>query len=471
VLRRSSTNYTVLLLFCDLCLTEAALHLASLARRLLPFGVDLGAARTAYLPIGVYLMVGGLWLVVFVLLSVYDLRRSLKLGDELQRAVVAIAIATLVFAGALYFSFREVPRLLFGYFFLLDLALLVGSRVAIHRWFVHARPRLDTVRVLIAGAGNVGRQVASAVGRAPNLGLCVVGFVDDDPDKQGTTLQGLPVLGTLAEASHVVQTEDIHQVIVALPLRAHGETASLATDLQSLPIDVKVVPDFFDLAFHHASIDHVGGIPLIGLRDPAIDGVQRVVKRIFDLVIAVSLMVLLAPFMLAVTLLIKLDSKGPAIFKQRRIGENCEPFSVYKFRSMVQDAEAQLSNIVVENEQGKIEYKFKDDPRVTRVGRVLRRSSMDELPQLLNVIKGEMSLVGPRPELPFLVERYEPWERKRFAVPPGMTGWWQIRGRSDRPMHLHVDDDLFYIRNYSLLLDMQILLKTIGVVLRGRGAY
>jgi lipopolysaccharide/colanic/teichoic acid biosynthesis glycosyltransferase len=144
---------------------------------------------------------------------------------------------------------------------------------------------------------------------------------------------------------------------------------------------------------------------------------------------------------------------------------------VYKFRSMVPDAESKLKDVAIETEDGSLIHKTKDDPRVTRVGRTLRRWSIDELPQLFNVIKGDMSLVGPRPELPLLVERYEPWQRKRFAVPPGMTGWWQISGRSERPMHLHVEDDLFYIQNYSLLLDLQILWKTAGVVLRRRGAF
>jgi len=246
---------------------------------------------------------------------------------------------------------------------------------------------------------------------------------------------------------------------------------SLVSDLEKLPVDVKVVPDLFDLALHRASIDHLDGIPLIGLRDSALDGFQRMAKRIFDLTIVIPLTILLSPLMLLAAVLIKLDSRGPVLFKQERVGENCEPFSMYKFRSMVEDAEERLGDVVQETADGQILHKHREDPRVTRVGRLLRRASIDELPQLFNVIKGEMSVVGPRPELPFLVEQYEPWQRKRLAIPPGITGWWQIRGRSERPMHLHVDDDLYYIQNHSLLLDLQILWKTIGVVLRGRGAY
>ncbi|MGQ9668503.1 MAG: sugar transferase, partial [Anaerolineae bacterium] len=151
--------------------------------------------------------------------------------------------------------------------------------------------------------------------------------------------------------------------------------------------------------------------------------------------------------------------------------ENGRPFLMYKFRTMVDGAEHQLSEVIQYTEDGKPIHKLPDDPRITRLGRFLRRSSLDELPQFFNVLKGEMSLVGPRPELPFIVEQYEPWQRRRLAVPPGITGWWQISGRADRPMHLHTEDDLYYIKNYSLWLDLHILIKTIGAVIRGRGAY
>jgi exopolysaccharide biosynthesis polyprenyl glycosylphosphotransferase len=254
-------------------------------------------------------------------------------------------------------------------------------------------------------------------------------------------------------------------------LRAHERLANLVVDLQRLPVKVNVVPDFFDLAFFRAHIGELGGIPLIALRESAIEGFPRLVKRAFDLLLASLLFVLLSPLMLIIAIAIKLDSPGPAVFKQERVGENCRPFPMYKFRSMFAHAEERQEEVIQEAEDGRIIHKFKEDPRVTRVGRMLRRTSLDELPQLLNVLKGEMSLVGPRPELPFLVEKYAPWQRKRFAVPPGMTGWWQIMGRSERMMHLHTEDDLYYIQNYSLLLDLQILWKTIGVVIKGSGAY
>jgi exopolysaccharide biosynthesis polyprenyl glycosylphosphotransferase len=231
------------------------------------------------------------------------------------------------------------------------------------------------------------------------------------------------------------------------------------------------VPDFFDLAFHAATIENVGGIPLIGLRDSAIDGFQRFGKRLMDLVLASIGLLLLWPLMLVVAIAIKLEDGGPILYSSARVGENGRIFYMHKFRSMVVNAD-KLQHIVNHvDENGKVLFKHADDPRITRLGRFLRRTSIDELPQLFNVIKGEMSLVGPRPELPWLVETYEPWQRKRFAVPQGITGWWQVNGRSDNPMHLHTDQDLYYVQHYSLWLDIQILWRTLSVVLRGRGAY
>jgi lipopolysaccharide/colanic/teichoic acid biosynthesis glycosyltransferase len=175
-------------------------------------------------------------------------------------------------------------------------------------------------------------------------------------------------------------------------------------------------------------------------------------------------------------LAIKLDSPGPALFVADRVGQNGKIFKMFKFRTMkvglesVQQ-EAAASPLMSREDSCKIVYKTKDDPRITRVGKFLRKTSLDELPQLINVFKGEMSVVGPRPEQPFLTQCYDHWQWQRLAVPPGVTGWWQISGRSDLPMHLNAQYDVYYVRNYSLLLDLKILFKTIGVVLKGRGAY
>jgi exopolysaccharide biosynthesis polyprenyl glycosylphosphotransferase len=225
------------------------------------------------------------------------------------------------------------------------------------------------------------------------------------------------------------------------------------------------------MALVHARAEILGGIPLIGLREPVIEGTDRIIKRLFDLLVG-GLSVLVAALPMAViAFLIRLDSPGPILFRQKRVGENGRLFDMLKFRTMVAEAEELQQTVLVTTDDGKVIHKQKGDPRVTRVGRFLRRYSLDELPQLFNVVRGEMSMVGPRPEMPWLVDKYEPWQRKRFAVPQGLTGWWQVNGRSDKPMHLNTEDDLYYVYNYSLWLDLRILLMTPVAALRGRGAF
>jgi exopolysaccharide biosynthesis polyprenyl glycosylphosphotransferase len=381
-------------------------------------------------------------------------------------------VATLCFAGLLYLLKRDLPRLAFVYFYLLALAALIGYRVALRIWFrLQHQAGSGVTRVAVVGAGKVGCEVVERLRHHHDSSLEVVGFFDDDPAKQGTLIRALPVFGALDNAAQVVKAQQIDEVIFTLPLHAHAKFANLVVQLHELPIRMHVVPDYFDLAFQGASIESMGGIPLIGLRDPAIDGFQRFGKRLMDILLSSFALLLAWPVMAAIAIAIKLEDGGPIFYPGERIGENGRRFHMLKFRSMVVNADQIQVVAPAADELAHGFHKAADDPRITRVGRWIRRTSLDELPQFFNVLKGDMSMVGPRPELPWLVAAYEPWQRKRFAVPQGITGWWQINGRSDNPMHLHTDQDLYYIQNYSLWLDIQILWRTIGVVLRGRGAY
>ena len=194
-------------------------------------------------------------------------------------------------------------------------------------------------------------------------------------------------------------------------------------------------------------------------------------KRVFDLLFGLVALILTLPVMVLLILIVYLEDGSPVIFRQKRVGRYEQLFEMFKIRTMVKDAEQIQSQMEKRDVDGNLIHKTKDDPRITRVGRLLRRFSLDELPQLFNVLGGTMSLVGPRPELPYLAEKYEPWQRKRFDVLPGITGWWQVNSRSDKPMHLHIEDDLYYIQNYSIWLDLQIIVRTIWVVLVGKGSY
>ncbi len=466
-----SNRFILFLFLADILLTELALFLAELARGIIPFGRE--SVGMSYIDLSIMLTVALLWAFFLRLFGAYDPRRLSSFVDE-GRAVLLATMAGMVALSSFFYLFNVEyrSRMLFGYFFGIDLVLLLNFRL-ITRYVVRSLVAggYSVRRVVLVGTTKVGKDLAYIVRTQPWSGLSVVGFVDDDPQLQGTEIEGRPVLGTTEEIPKILSQYSVDDVIVALPAKEHDKIAQIVLSLQTHPVRVRVVPDLFEMVSVRANVEDFWGIPLIGLRDPVITGFDRAFKRAFDLVTSSILLVLLGPLMLLIALAIKLDSRGPALFKQERVGENCKLFSMYKFRTMVEGAENQVSRLEEEGIYADGVYKVKEDPRVTRVGRILRRTSLDELPQLFNVLKGEMSLVGPRPEQPWIVERYEPWQRKRLSVMPGMTGWWQVNGRSDRPMYLNTEYDLYYIQNYSPILDLQILWKTIWVVLKGKGAY
>jgi exopolysaccharide biosynthesis polyprenyl glycosylphosphotransferase len=265
--------------------------------------------------------------------------------------------------------------------------------------------------------------------------------------------------------------EQISDVILASFDENESLLNTIVSNLHRSALRVWIVPDYYHLAIHHSNNDNLSGLFLFELKAPTLSEKQRLVKRAFDLAISLVLLLPGAFLMGFISLAIRLETQGCVVFRQKRVGENGRLFGMYKFRTMVANAEELKHLVEQEDENGIILHKKNDDPRVTKIGKFLRRTSLDELPQLFNVIKGEMSLVGPRPELPHLVDRYQNWQRQRFTVPQGMTGWWQINGRSDRPMHLNTEDDIYYVQNYSIWLDFYILYKTIGVVISGKGAF
>ena len=245
----------------------------------------------------------------------------------------------------------------------------------------------------------------------------------------------------------------------------------LVQQLHECGVAIRFAPDLREMQYLFSTVEELEKMPLIGLREPRLSSSQRLVKRVVDVTLSAILLILALPLLLIVAIGVLITSRGPIIFAQDRIGEGMRPFKMYKFRTMVKDAENRQNEITKVDENGNIIHKDPDDPRVTRFGKFLRRTSIDELPQLINVIKGDMSLVGPRPEMPWIVSLYEPWQKKRFEIPAGMTGWWQINGRAGTMMHLSTEDDLYYIQNYSIWLDFVILLRTIPAVISRRGAF
>jgi exopolysaccharide biosynthesis polyprenyl glycosylphosphotransferase len=470
MLQRTAARYALWLYFADLAAALAALGLARWFRLTIPLGRPLDAEGVAlYWPI--WLLVILIWSATLAATHAYEPARFARPLDALQAAFTGIAVATLILAGALYFSYRGLSRLLYLYFFALD--LLFGLLLRLALWAALARQRRARLRrVLIVGAGAAGQEVAASLLPCARMGIAVEGYLADGPTPPDGRVAGLPVLGSPAQAAQVAAAHDIREVIVALPPGDHARLPDLIRSLDGLPLHVKVLPDYAPLALFRPTWEEFGGLFLIGLDEPAIGPIDRAVKRAADVMMAALGLIVLAPLLAAVGLAVALSSPGPVLYRSRRVGEGGRLFWMLKFRTMARDAHRQEAGLISMTAEGGLQFdKRPDDPRVTPVGRWLRRYSLDELPQLWNVLRGEMSLVGPRPELPELVALYDDWQRKRFGVPQGMTGWWQISGRAGKPKHLHAEDDLYYIRHYSLLLDLRILWRTVAAAIRGDGAY
>jgi exopolysaccharide biosynthesis polyprenyl glycosylphosphotransferase len=470
VFRRFSINFALFSIILDAGLVSLAFIVATHLRPLLnvfPFIADINPP--IQIPNWLYPLFSLIWVGILLLLSVYDGRRNLRVVDEFTSLTLASILAGVSLAGLLYFSYRDVSRILFLVFLLLAYLSMVLWRSAARLAFrlLNGSSR-SYRRVLIVGAGPVGRRLQENIVMNPFLGLTVIGFLDDDIGKRS---RHRDILGPLEDIYRVINKSLVDDVVIALPQRAYERVSALVAGLHRLPVKVWVIPDYFHLALHKAVIEEFAGIPMLDLRAPALNDYQRMVKRTFDLVLSILALPPSLIIMGLIALAIRLECSGQVLFRQQRVGENGRLFEMLKFRTMIPEAE-ELRHLVEHlDKNGNLIHKLPADPRVTRVGQFLRRTSLDELPQLFNVIRGDMSLIGPRPEIPYLVDQYEPWQRQRFAVPQGITGWWQVNGRSDKPMHLHTEDDLYYVQNYSLLLDLQILFKTIAVVLRGDGAY
>lgn len=424
----------------------------------------------AYVPSVAILTV--ILLLVYWLEGAYHAKRGRVFFDEFYIVLrgtltgIAAMIVAVFLATPGYYS-----RLIFGYAGIIIL-ISVGTSRAVERGIIARRRArgLGVDRVLIVGAGEVGRSIMRTIAARPEFGYQVVGFVDDDSEKQ-IDIGPYLALGGTDKLPEVIAAHEIDGVIVTLPWISHRKIMRIMNQCERDHTRVRIVPDMFQMTLSRVVVDNLDGVPLLGIREPALHDWQVLFKRAMDLAISSVGLVLMSPVMLIVSIAIKLDSPGPAIFGQKRAGRGGAEFTFLKFRSMCEGAESRVQELRGKNEATGPLFKMRDDPRRTRVGRFLRRTSLDELPQLWNVLKGEMSLVGPRPPLPAEVRQYAPWHLRRLDVPPGITGLWQVSGRSDLTFDEQVLLDVYYIENWSPILDLRILLRTIPTVISGSGAY
>lgn len=477
-------RYNRLLAVAHVGVDAAAGMVAFLAAYWVRFHSGLIVVTKGIPPIEQYLWVtpllGMLVPLAFQLHGVYRLRRGRSRIDDffgvLVGSVLAVVlgVVTTLYVQTYYIpdplkdrGVFEVSQLVWGLFLLFNVALTFSARVVVRDWLERRwRAGIGLKRVLVAGAGDLGRLVVDKVLEHRELGLKVVGFVDDRADSGGYIgYRGLPLLGTLDETAEILQREKIDQLYVALPLDEHVKMLTLVENANREIVDIKVVPDLLQMISLRARLEDLDGLPIINIHDVPLRGMNALLKRAMDVGLAAVSLFFLAPVLMLIAILLRVTSPGAALFRQERMGLDGKPFYVWKFRSMYDGAE---------RESGPV-WATEDDPRCTPLGRFLRRSNLDELPQLWNVLKGDMSLVGPRPERPFFVDQFKqriPQYMLRHKVRAGLTGWAQVNGwRGNTSIEKRIEFDLYYIENWSIMLDVKIMWLTLVKGFFHRHAY
>jgi exopolysaccharide biosynthesis polyprenyl glycosylphosphotransferase len=383
-------------------------------------------------------------------------------------AVGFVAVGSAIFMfKAVYFS-----RIFIAAAFVFTADALAMKQAALILLSRYGRRRGYNYRnLLVAGTGRRARQFMERVDRHPEWGLRIVGLVDEDAFLKGRVIDGHEVLGTFDQLLEIIHNTVVDEVVFIVPRSWLNKIEPLLHICEMEGIQVSLAADLFDLKLSRGSHTDLDGLPLLRFASAPDHVWSLVAKRAMDVIFSSVALLALSPVMAAIAIFIKTTSPGPVFFRQKRCGLNGRRFTLYKFRTMVQDAESSLPNLLAQNEMQGPVFKLTRDPRVTKVGRFLRKTSLDELPQLWNVLRGEMSLVGPRPPLPVEVQRYDNWQRRKLSMRPGITCLWQVNGRNNiKRFHDWVTLDLHYIDHWSLGLDWRIMLKTVPVVVFGIGA-
>jgi len=455
---------TFLTAIVDAVMAAWAFYLAYQLRSIVPFPTPLNLGPfTSYLG-QMFIHVASI-LVVFFLYRLYHLRRGGSRIDLVYTLISAVSIATLAATAVTYLVYQsesDLTRGLIIYSWGLTVILIAIGRVLTDRLRQFVRSKRPD-HLLIVGTGDVGRMILQKTLQSPNLGYKVIGFIDG---QNGREVAGVPVLGTQADMERIVHEYDVEEVVITLPEASHAELLDMISECEGGHARVRIFPDLFQILASEMSIDDLDGLPLLTVRDIALRGWKLTVKRMMDLVVSGLGLMFLSPFLLFIALLIKLESRGPVFYSHIRVGLDGNPFPILKFRSMRTDAEDNSGPV----------WATRDDPRRTRLGTFLRKSSIDELPQLINVLLGDMSLVGPRPERPMFVDQFKqvvPRYMERHKEKAGITGWAQVNGlRGDTSIVERTKYDLYYIENWSLLFDLKIILRTVLNQFRGdRNAY
>ncbi len=469
LLKRHSRIVDATLRVCDVLVLTVALPVAHGLRDVI-MGNGGGVLHTPryYLPL--FALTTLSWVVTTWAFQVYDGYRTRPLTLEVSRIGRAMAVSALIIgAGGYYAKQQDISRLFVGLYVVLASFLLFANRLALRKLArMVRRSGYNTRRFAVVGTGGLAEEVVASMAEHPEWGFQFAGYVLENGKAPGPAPR--PVLGDFGRLGEVLEHNVLDEVIFAVS-RDHLDVIQPAVELcEEQGVEVKICLNFFQAGIGRMSMDEIAGLPALGFSTTPTDEVALVLKRAFDIALSAAMLVLVAPLFAVAAIAIRLDSPGPVFFRQRRVGLHGRRFIFYKFRSMCLDAEAKLESLRQYNEMNGPVFKMTRDPRVTRVGRWLRRTSIDELPQFWNVLKGEMSVVGPRPPTPDEVLRYKPWQRRRLSMKPGITCTWQVSGRNAIDFDRWMELDLAYIDNWSLWSDVRICLRTIPAVLTSRGA-
>ena len=466
-LKRRSAKRIALRVLADAMAVTAAMFAATVTR----FEIMDGAPVARFDYIAITLLAAPLWIALFYVYGLYEPRQVLGPVNEFKQVFHGVVAGTVViFIADSAFNLNlargwALLAMVMGFVF------VGGERLVVRKVLHFLRRRGgDETRTIVLGANHEARTVARTLEREGWLGYRVIGFIDDELPLGHDVSDDHKIIGTTTQLKELIARHNAGLVLVAATAFDTGSLNRLFWELQDVDVDLQITSGTIDLMASRMIVQSVAGVPLLYVRRTGMNRLQRTMKRALDVFGSAFGLLLLSPVLAGIALAIKRDSKGPVIFKQTRVGRDGEHFVCWKFRTMVEDAEEKRAELEHLNEGPGLLFKLTEDPRITKVGSKLRRYSLDELPQLWNVLKGEMSLVGPRPALPSEVEQYDDWVRNRLKVKPGMSGLWQVSGRTETSFADYVRYDLFYIQNWSLSLDLWILWRTLRAVTSAEGA-
>ena len=427
------------------------------------FGIEVPRGEFLLLLLGTPLIVG----VVYGAFGLYQAHRFTP-AEEFRRIILAVTVALIGLVTLSFWSRASLARSWLTLSWILGILFALASRRVWHGWVFHSRTKGRYLFPTLIVGTNVEAMHLETAMQHPRFGFRSIGLVSTE---ESPPVRGVPVLGGVGVLRDLIRESGAECVFVAASAMSSVEIADVARAVRLEGVEVRVTATLPEMLASRLTVQPIAGMMALSLKPARLSGTQAIVKRAFDLSISLVGLLVLSPGILLMGAAVKLTSPGPVFFRQGRVGQRGRPFTILKFRTMRDGADAMVDELRREHDMNDLMFKLPDDPRVTAVGKVLRRFSLDELPQLINVVRGEMSLVGPRPPLPQEVSEYEDWQFDRLEVPPGVTGLWQVSGRSNLSFDECVRLDLFYIENWSLAYDLYIVAKTVPVLISRSGAY